>query len=156
VNLSELVRSIASDAEFEAQEKGTKVVVTSTTNLAVLGDPNLLRSAVENVLRNAMRYTRPGTAVEVALQAASAANHNEVLILIRDHGKGVPENELGNIFKSFYRVPDAPEHMGGSGLGLAITERIVTLHGGRIRAVNEPDGGLRVEMIFPRLLEPAV
>jgi two-component system sensor histidine kinase CpxA len=154
VDLTELVSSIASDAEFEAQEKGTKVVVV-VAELAVLGDPNLLRSALENVLRNAMRYTEPGTAVEVALQAAPAADGSEALIVIRDHGKGVPENDLTKIFKPFYRVPDTrtSEH-GGAGLGLAITQRIVTLHAGRIRAINEPGGGLRVEMIFPRLLEP--
>jgi two-component system, OmpR family, sensor histidine kinase CpxA len=152
VDLTELVSSVASDAEFEAQEERTKVVVAAAANLAVMGDPNLLRSAVENVLRNAMRYSAPGTTVEVGMQAA---NQSEALIAIRDHGKGVPETELTNIFKSFYRVPDARtfEH-GGAGLGLAITQRIVALHGGRIRAINAPGGGLRVEMLFPRVFEP--
>jgi two-component system sensor histidine kinase CpxA len=151
VNLTELVASIAVDAEFEAQEKGNQVVVVPEADLIIFGDPNLLRSAIENVLRNAMRYTRTGTAVEVVLQANQASGSNEALISVRDHGTGVPEDELSNIFKPFYRVTDAPaSEPTGAGLGLAIAERIITLHQGRIRAINEPDGGLRIEMIFPR------
>jgi two-component system sensor histidine kinase CpxA len=154
VNLTELVSSIAVDAEFEAQEKGNRVVVFHEADLVVLGDPNLLRSAVENVLRNAMRYTKPGTAVEVALQTTQATGSSEAVIVVRDHGTGVPIDELANIFKPFYRVTDgqASESI-GAGLGLAITERIVKLHEGRIRAINESDGGLRVEMVFPRLFK---
>jgi two-component system sensor histidine kinase CpxA len=154
VNLTELVASIAVDAEFEAQEKGNRVIVAPEADLVVLGDPNLLRSAVENVLRNAMRYTRPGTAVEVVLRATEAINSNEAIIAVRDHGNGVPEDELINIFKPFYRVTDGrASESTGAGLGLAITERIVTLHEGRIRAINEPGGGLRIDMVFPRLFE---
>lgn len=154
VNLTELVSSIALDSEFEAQEKGNRVVVTSEGDLAVLGDPNLLRSAIENVLRNAMRYTRSGTTVEVILEGSKTASSSEAIVAVRDHGSGVPEDELTNIFKPFYRVTDAPaSESTGAGLGLAITERIVALHEGRIRAINEPGGGLRIEMVFPRLLE---
>jgi two-component system sensor histidine kinase CpxA len=90
VNLTELVSSMAVDAEFEAQEKGNRVIVVPAADLVVLGDPNLLRSAVENVLRNAVRYTSPGTAVEVALQATQAITFNEAIISVRDHGNGVP------------------------------------------------------------------
>jgi two-component system sensor histidine kinase CpxA len=154
VNLTELVSSIALDAEFEAQEKGKRVIVVPEAALFILGDPNLLRSAVENVLRNAMRYTRPGTTVEVVLQTVRANGAKEAMIAVRDHGTGVPIEELTNIFKPFYRVTDGRgSESTGAGLGLAITERIVTLHEGRIRATNEPGDGLCVEMIFPGLLE---
>jgi two-component system, OmpR family, sensor histidine kinase CpxA len=154
VNLTELVSSIAVDVEFEAQEKGNRVIVVPEASLVILGDPSLLRSAVENVLRNAMRYTKPGTTVEVVLQTTQAAGSNEAIIAVRDHGTGVPMDELTNIFKPFYRVTDGRgSESTGAGLGLSITERIVTLHEGRIRATNEPDGGLCVEMVFPRLLE---
>lgn len=157
VNLTELISSIAVDAEFEAQEKGSRVVVIPEANLAVLGDPNLLRSAVENVLRNAMRYTRPGTAVEVSLQVSKATGSTEAIVAVRDYGSGVPEGELINIFKPFYRVTDAPaSESTGVGLGLAISERIVALHKGRIRAINEPGGGLRIEMVFPRLFDSGI
>jgi two-component system, OmpR family, sensor histidine kinase CpxA len=155
VNLTELVSNIAVDAEFEAQEKGNRVIVVPEAALVILGDPSLLRSAIENVLRNAMRYTKPGTAVEVILQTTQGTDSSEAIIAVRDHGIGVPIDELTNIFKPFYRVTDGRgSESPGAGLGLAITERIVTLHKGRIRATNEPGGGLCVEMVFPRLLEP--
>ena len=151
VDLSELVSSVVSDADFEAQERGSRVDMVQGANLAVSGDPNLLRSAIENVLRNAVRFTRVGTAVEVALQTTKVTSADEAIISIRDHGPGVPEQELAKIFIPFYRVTDARSRdSGGVGLGLAITERIVRLHGGRIQAINDPNGGLRVEMIFPK------
>jgi two-component system sensor histidine kinase CpxA len=151
VDLSELVSSVVSDADFEAQETGSRVDIVQAAKLAVTGDPNLLRSAIENVLRNAVRFTRAGTAVEVVLRTNGLTSSPEAIISIRDHGPGVPEQELVNIFTPFYRVTDARSRdSGGVGLGLAITERVVRLHGGRIRAMNDPNGGLRVEMIFPR------
>ncbi len=104
VNLSDLVSSIAADADFEAQERGSRVEVAEIADLEVLGDPNLLRSAIENVLRNALRFTAPGTPVEVVLQAASALNGHEAVIVVRDHGPGVPPDELTRIFKPFYRL----------------------------------------------------
>jgi len=149
VNLSELVSSIASDAEFEAQERGCRVDIVQTEDLSVLGDSSLLRSAIENVLRNAVRFTAAGTAVEVLLRANSTIGAHEAIIVIRDHGAGVPEDELTRIFKPFYRLPDARGiESTGAGLGLAIAERIVHLHGGSIRAINEGSGGLSVAMVF--------
>jgi two-component system, OmpR family, sensor histidine kinase CpxA len=156
VNLSELVSSIASDAEFEAQERGSRVEVIYAADLAVLGDPNLLRSAIENVLRNAVRFTASGTAVEVLIRANPTIGASEAVIVIRDHGLGVPEEELTRIFKPFYRL--AHSHVvepTGAGLGLAIAERIVRLHGGRIRATNVAGGGLSVEILFPRMFDSA-
>ena len=148
VNLSELVSSVASDAEFEAQERGSRVDVVQAADLVVPGDPNLLRSAIENVLRNAVRFTAAGTAVEVNLRASAAVGADEATIVVRDHGMGVPEEELARIFKPFYRLADSRDST-GAGLGLAIAERIVRLHGGRIRAMNEAGGGLSVEIVLP-------
>jgi two-component system sensor histidine kinase CpxA len=151
VNLSDLVASIAADAEFEAQERGSRVEVAETADLAVLGDPNLLRSAIENVLRNALRFTAPGTPVEVLLQVAPAISGDEAIIVVRDHGPGVPPEELTRIFKPFYRLFESRDsNSDGAGLGLAIAERIVRLHGGRICATNVGGGGLSVEIILPR------
>jgi two-component system sensor histidine kinase CpxA len=152
VNLSDLVSSIAADADFEAQERGSRVEVTETADLAVLGDPSLLRSAIENVLRNALRFTAPGTPVEVLLQAAPAVSGDEAIIVVRDHGPGVPQEELTRIFKPFYRLSESRgNESNGAGLGLAIAERIVRLHGGRICATNGEGGGLSVQIILPRM-----
>jgi two-component system sensor histidine kinase CpxA len=151
VDLSVLVSSVVIDANFEARERGNRVVFVQAANLAVPGDPNLLRSAIENVLRNAVRFSRTGTTVEVVLRTNGVTSADEAIISIRDHGPGVPEQELANIFRPFYRVTDTRSHdSGGVGLGLAIAERVVRLHGGRIQAMNVPDGGLRLEMIFPK------
>lgn len=151
INLSELVSSIASDAEFEAQQRGSRVDILQEADLAVTGDPSLLRSAIENVLRNAVRFTAANTAVEVNLRDHLAPGAHEAIIVIRDHGPGVPEAELTQIFKPFYRIEDPRgTNSMGAGLGLAIAERIVHLHGGRIRAMNQTGGGLSVEIVLPR------
>jgi len=156
VDLSELVSSVVSDANFEAQERGSRVDVVQAANVVVQGDPNLLRSAIENVLRNAVRFTRTGTAVEVDLRTNRTTSDNEAIISIRDYGPGVPEQELANIFRPFYRATDARSRdSGGVGLGLAITERVVRLHGGHIQAMNDSNGGLRVEMTFPKVFRIA-
>ena len=153
VNLSELISSVASDAEFEAQEQGSRVDIVQEEDLAVLGDPSLLRSVIENVLRNAVRFTAAGTTVEVNLRNNPVISAHEAIIVVRDHGTGVPEAELTQIFKPFYRLDDSRgTNSKGAGLGLAIAERIVHLHGGRVRATNEAGGGLSVEITLPRAL----
>ena len=151
VDLSELVSTLAADAEFELQERGCRVNIIQAAGLTVLGDPSLLRSAIENVLRNAVRFTAQGTAVEVHLRPGVASPSTEALIVIRDHGPGVPAAELDNIFRPFMRLaqPHGLEST-GAGLGLAIAERIVKLHGGSIRAINEDSCGLSVQLSFPR------
>ena len=155
VDLNLLVWSVVGDAAFEAQEKGIHFSMAQFADLLVQGDPALLRSAIENVLRNAVRYTRKGTTVEVELGADLAMSANEAVLVIRDHGPGVTNEELSKIFEPFYRVSDSRSHeTGGVGLGLAIAEKIVRLHRGSIRALNVPAGGLRVEMRFPRVFQP--
>lgn len=157
VNLSELVSSVASDAEFEAQQRGCRVDIVQEADLAVLGDPSLLRSAIENVLRNAVRFTAAGSAVEVNLRENTASSNHEAVIVVRDHGGGVPEGELSQIFKPFYRLDDpGGANSTGAGLGLAIAKRIVHLHGGRICATNNRGGGLSVEIILPSVHTSAV
>jgi two-component system sensor histidine kinase CpxA len=97
----------------------------------------LLRSAVENVVRNAVRYTAEGTAVEVELRWKL----DTALLSVRDRGPGVPADELVHIFEPFYRVSAARDRAsGGAGLGLSIAERTVKLHGGSISAENDPNG----------------
>ena len=98
------------------------------------------------VVRNALRYTPEGTAVEFALQS----EHDAARITVRDHGPGVPADALADIFRPFYRIATARDRRsGGAGLGLAITERAVRAHGGTITAANAPDGGLAVDIRLP-------
>jgi two-component system sensor histidine kinase CpxA len=120
------------------------VQVVSSDNCSIKGVEELLRSAVENVVRNAVRYTPEGTSVEVAL----SRQNGHAVISVRDRGNGVPEEALEKIFRPFYRTEDARDRQsgGGTGLGLAITERAVRMHGGSVQAVNAPGGGLAVEM----------
>lgn len=145
VNLTKLVESVAADADFEAQAKGKSVKIQENHDVRVFGNENLLRSAIENVLRNAVRYTEKGTTVEVSLKNGDG----RAKITVRDFGEGVPENELGNLFRPFYRVGEARERKtGGIGLGLAIAERAVDAHKGTIEARNA-EKGLIVEIKLP-------
>lgn len=144
INLKNLVEQVAADADFEAAAKKRSVKVVRADDCRVKGSDALLRSAVENVLRNAVRYTKEGTAVEVSISNGD----DKARITVRDHGEGVPESELANLFKPFYRVGEARDRgSGGTGLGLAIAEQAVRLHKGSISAKNENDG-LAVEIVL--------
>lgn len=145
VDLRRVVEEIAADARFEAHRKN-RSVETRLEEREIVGDVVLLRSAIENVVRNAVRYTREGTAVEIEL-----SGDGETRIRVRDRGPGVPHEALGDLFRPFYRVEGARDRSsGGEGLGLAIAERAVRAHGGQIRAENHPDGGLEIEIRFPQ------
>jgi two-component system sensor histidine kinase CpxA len=110
------------------------------------GNAELLRSAFENVIRNAIRYTEPCTAVRVNAKC----DDHEVRIIVQDHGPGVPESELDKVFKPFYRVDTSRERRtGGVGLGLAIAERAIKLHNGTITAGNLKQGGFQIEISLP-------
>lgn len=142
LNFRSLVEQVAADADFEANAKGRSVNVSAAADCRVAGSESLLRSAVENVLRNAVRYTREGTAVEVSLTNGGG----RATLRVVDHGSGVPEAELSNLFRPFYRVGEARDRgSGGTGLGLAIAEQAIKLHKGSIAAKNTGDG-LEVEI----------
>lgn len=137
VDLTELLEDVASDADFEAKANGKSVKIVEADKCHVTGSETLLQSAIDNVLRNAVRYTNEGTTVEVSLKSAAGKAH----ITILDHGGGVPEDEIGNLFRPFYRVGEARERKtGGIGLGLAIAEQAIRAHKGTIAARNLGDG----------------
>lgn len=150
LELCALVKEVADDAEFEARSRERSVRVVECETCAMMGAPELLRSAIENVVRNAVYYTREKTEVEIALRCASVEDEKYAVIIVRDKGAGVPEEAIAEIFRPFYRVEDARDRQtGGTGLGLAIAARAVRLHGGTIKAANAADGGLIVEMRLP-------
>ncbi len=151
VPLDELVLNVAEDAEFEAQARHCHVRSTIPEgDWGVRGNASLLHSAIENVVRNAIRYTREGTTVEIQLQRTGGPNGAEALVAVTDFGPGVPPDSLEKLFQPFYRLDDARDRLtGGVGLGLAITERAVRFHGGRVAAYNQAEGGLLVEIRLP-------
>ncbi|MEZ5344570.1 MAG: ATP-binding protein [Pyrinomonadaceae bacterium] len=148
INLSKLVEQIVSDADFEANASDRRVEIKQIDQAKVFGNEQLLRSAVENVLRNAVRYTREESAVEVAI--VNSNGHTNVSI--RDFGEGVPEADLEKMFRPFYRVQEARDRKsGGIGLGLAIAERAVSSHSGSISAKNMKGEGLLINITLPVL-----
>jgi len=148
VNLTQLVRSVCEDSNFEAQSSRRSALLTRIDDCWCRGDRLLLHSAIENVVRNAIRYTAEDTPIELSLER----RERKAIFTVRDHGPGLPEEELANIFQPFYRLAfDRGRDSGGVGLGLSITERCIRLHGGSTRAYNAKGGGLSLEIELPAL-----
>ena len=149
-DLTNLVQEVAADGDFEARAHGREVKIVHADACTMSGVPEMLRSAIENVVRNAIRYTPPATSVDLSLEQTSIAGKLKALVRVRDHGFGVPDKTLSDIFAPFYRVQEQTQSDAqGAGLGLAIAERVVRMHDGSIRARNAADGGLIVEMELP-------
>jgi len=151
VDLAALLDTVVEDANFEARAANRGVLLCAAENLPRLPlNPDLVSRAVENIVRNGLRYTAEGSLVEVTAAPREQDGRTGVSILVRDRGPGVPENELEHIFQPFYRTESArTRDTGGTGLGLAIAQRAVHLHGGFVKAENIPGGGLSVEIWLP-------
>lgn len=146
VELGQLVSEIVEDARFEADAAGRRITESIIPDLSARGNCELLRLAIGNVVRNAIKFAPAGSNVDVRTRI----DGDSTVVAVRDHGPGVPEPDLDRIFEAFYRVAEARDRdSGGIGLGLAITARIMALHGGNARARNAADGGLIVELRFP-------
>ena len=144
IRLDELINTIVEDSRIEA-EKRHVILNASLSEVTLSGNPELLRRAIENLVRNAIRYSPEATTVDVSLSRVGSVHR----ISVRDHGTGVPEESLPSIFDPFYRVEkDRGRTSGGVGLGLAIAKRAVELHNGTMRAQNVRPG-LRVEIDLP-------
>ena len=142
-DLVNLLQEVANDGDFEARARKRRVVIEHAEACSVDGFEELLRSAVENVVRNAIRHTGEGTSVEISLEMRGS----RALLRVLDCGPGVPERMLPEIFLPFRRVANGDGE--GAGLGLAIAERAVNVHGGSIRAMNLSRRGLVVEIDLP-------
>jgi two-component system sensor histidine kinase CpxA len=144
VALDELVADVVEDGRLEAEARGCGIALESHP-VSIAGDPELLRRAFENVVRNGIRYAPRGTDLEVRLDRRD----RHACIQVRDHGPGVPDESLPRIFDAFYRVEsDRDRASGGVGLGLAIARRAIQLHHGSISARNAHPG-LVVEIDLP-------
>jgi two-component system sensor histidine kinase CpxA len=150
IELADLLRQVVDDADFEARNRNCRVILYEADECRAIGSPELLHSAVENIVRNAVRYTADQTEVEVRLLCKASAANSEAVVKIRDHGPGVAESSLQQLFRPFFRLDESRERKtGGVGLGLAIAQRAVRLHGGEVSASNAPGGGLEVTIAFP-------
>lgn len=150
VKLGDMLADVVEDARFEATSQHKQVELEVLDDLDVEVDAELLYSAIENIVRNAVAYTKTNSKVRVQEHCEAG----QVIVSVRDQGPGVAENALGSLFDPFYREADARDRSsGGYGLGLAIAQRAVRLHGGDIRARNHPEGGLEMVIRLPD--EPA-
>jgi len=141
VDLAALLGSVADDAAFEGRAQGLQVDCDAPALPTITADESLLRSALENVVRNALQHARQRVAV------SGRVEDRQVHIVVRDDGPGVAEDDLPRLFEPFFT--GGQRRPGGAGIGLAIAQRSVELHGGRITARNGAAGGLEVEIELP-------
>jgi signal transduction histidine kinase len=152
VDLSQLVHEVVADGDFEAHSCGKSVRLEAVGDIFIeKADQHALRSACENIIRNAVRFTPPGTEVEVVLKAEIRSDFPQAVLSVRDHGPGVPEEALQQIFQPFFRVklPHGPRRDNGTGLGLAIALEAIRQHRGTIIASNASPTGLEIKMVLP-------
>lgn len=174
IDLAQLIQGVATDADYEARPQRHVIACLDGAPCLVRGTSDLLRSAVENIVRNAARHTQENTTVQVSLfqeneadpaaarwqlgpdgeachlsPPSEAIGERWIAIAVRDYGPGIPSEELEAVFQPFYRSGDRNPRSGGVGLGLTIAARAITLHGGQFRACNAPEGGLIVEIRLP-------
>lgn len=145
VPVGEILEDVVRDCALEAEARRCRIKLTGGIGGSAMGSREMLRRAVENVVRNAVRYAPEGTTVEVSATETERA----ATIIVRDHGPGVPEEALARIFDPFYRVEEARDNKsGGSGLGLSIARRALQAHHGSIEAENTYPG-LQVRITLP-------
>jgi signal transduction histidine kinase len=149
VRIDKLLAKLAEIEEVEATNKNCSIQLATDSNLTVIGDPELLQSGFENILRNAIRFAPEGTVIELEA-SRKPDNHNEgVEVRIKDRGPGVPKHQLADIFKPYFRISGEENNNQGTGLGLAIASRIFGSHSGSVWARNRTDGGLVVTAWLP-------
>jgi two-component system, OmpR family, sensor histidine kinase CpxA len=148
--LASLVETLVPDAEFEAQQRSCTIQVRGTCDCVIRGHSELIYRAIENIVRNAIRYTENGSVIEIDLRCETQQGSQTATLTVSDRGPGVPEDELVNVFRPFYRVDNARQrNTGGFGVGLALAERAVRLHRGEVQAQNRPGGGLIISLVIP-------
>jgi signal transduction histidine kinase len=149
VSLRQILEEMLPDAQYEAQQRSTSVALVAECDGVIEGRRELLYRAVENVVRNAVRYTEAGSAVEVRLYESKPGAERMAIVEVSDRGPGIPEAERESILRPFYRLDRArSEHTGGFGVGLAIADRAVKLHKGQLEVLNREGGGAVIRLRF--------
>ena len=146
IDMNELISEIVEDAQLEADSKNVKLELTTTKAAFIKGHYDQLNRAIENVLRNAIKYTKINSAVHLSIHLDISGQ--QLHIVITDQGPGVAETELSTIFDPFFRGSNSQKAQ-SVGLGLTIARKAVEVHHGKINAGNRIEGGLRVEIILP-------
>jgi two-component system, OmpR family, sensor histidine kinase CpxA len=156
LDLAELLNNVISETNFEAEQAGRRVLLRRGESALLLGNEQLLHSVFQNLIRNAIRYSPENASVEIALAKKQQGSSEYTVVTVSDHGPGVPESHLADIFEPFFRVEASRNaEEGGTGLGLAIAKRAVLLHNGTIRAENLAEGGFRIEVRLPGRPKPS-
>jgi signal transduction histidine kinase len=145
IDMAELLHQIVGDAQFEATSQDRFVIAQGLPEVFLLGQPDLLARAIENVVRNAIKHAPEGDSVIVE----SVADGGTLRIRVLDRGPGVAPGDLASIFQPFFRSSGTDKDVEGHGLGLAIARQVVAQHGGTIAAANREGGGLAVEIVLP-------
>jgi signal transduction histidine kinase len=156
VDLVQILEEVTADGHFEAQPFGKSVTLRAANSVHLENaDPHAIRSAFENIIRNAIRFTRSGTEVQVTAEIDRTTPESLVLIYVRDCGPGVPEGSLEAIFQPFVQIAADEGQEKGNGLGLAIASEAIRMHGGTVSAVNLPGEGLEVCVRLPAVKRSA-
>tara|TARA_R100000687_G_scaffold23345_5_gene19592 strand:+ start:286 stop:1626 length:1341 start_codon:yes stop_codon:yes gene_type:complete len=143
-DLTEMLLDIVEDARFEAQNKYVQITHNTFEQVSLFARPELIHSAIENVLRNAIKYSPENGVIQLTTE--KLAGHWQ--ITIEDQGPGIAEQDLQQIFQPFFRSRDNHQQ-DGIGLGLTIAHRAIEIHGGEIIATNRPEGGLNISILLP-------
>lgn len=148
IDLSGLLERVLEDGIFEASAKNVEIDFTKKDQVSISADSYLIEQAIENILRNAIKYSPNGSKISIALEADETKS--QAVISILDQGEGLAEEHMAKIFEPFYRCHDDRDRKtGGAGLGLAIAWRAVKAHGGEIVLQNLESGGLSAKIFLP-------
>lgn len=146
VDVVSMIQSIIDDANYEAQHLPSTIRLNAPEHSVIQANANVLRSAIENVIRNALKYTKKDEPITINI-----IHQQKIKIVIEDSGPGIPEEQLSLVFDAFYRVDDARTNTtGGFGLGMTIAKKAIELHKGTITAYNLTPHGLGIEIVLPK------
>jgi len=151
VDLNRAVREAVDWNKLAAEAKNISIKVGGRIETPVFGDPDMLVTAVRNLIDNAVRYSPENTRVGIGLREREGMAH----ITVTDQGPGITETEQDRIFERFYRVDSARSRQtGGTGLGLSIVKHVMAQHGGEVSVWSQPGRGSTFTLVLPPMEEP--